>query len=285
MNALQTLVDGIADAAFASEPGGTVVAWNAGAERMLGVPAARAIGAGCATLLRGRTREGVAVCSTHCPMLDSIDRPQRGCTQPPATGPAHPDLSVCRADGGRLDVGVVAVPLVVDGDAVLLHLLRDQAREDIDPVTGCLRPWSFEPRAVRLQDHAAAHAEPLAAALVVIDDLGSVESEHGRPAATRVVAGVGTYLRYGRRDDVVCRWSGDQFALVLPGMTAARAADRLRTTLAIVREHVRAGDDRVTFSAAVVDADPSTPLRRTLHRADLMLATAQAAGPGRILSA
>lgn len=285
MNALQTLVDGIADAAFASEPGGTVLAWNAGAERMLGVPAARAIGAGCAALLRRRTREGVTVCAPQCPILASLDRSGAGCAQPVATVRAHPDLSACRADGGRIDVSVVAVPAVADGSAALLHLLRDDAVDDIDPLTGCLRPWSFEPRAVRLQDHAAAQSEPLATARVVIDDLAAIERDHGRSAANRVVAGVGTYLRYGRRDDAVCRWSGDTFALVLPGVTASQAAHRLRTTAAIVREHVRAGDDRVTFSAAVVDADPSTPLRRALHRADLMLATTRAMGAGRVVTA
>jgi diguanylate cyclase (GGDEF)-like protein len=280
MNALQTLVDGIADAAFASEPGGRVVAWNAGAERMLGVPAARAVGAGCAELLRGHTREGVTVCTPQCPMLGS------GCAQP-ASGmvPAHPDLSVRRADGGRVDVSVVAVPMVVDGASVLVHLLRDHTLDDTDPLTGCLRPWSFEPRAVTLQDHAAATGRPLVAALVVIDDLAAVEREHGRSAANRAVAGVGTYLRYGLRDDAVCRWSGDEFALVLPGMSTAEAADRLRRSLAIVREHVRAGDDRVTFSAGVVPVDPSRPLRRALHRADVMLATSRAAGPGRVLTA
>ena len=58
MNALQTLVDGIADAAFASEPGGMVVAWNAGAERMLGVPAAPTAPASCSPPRRRRAPAG-----------------------------------------------------------------------------------------------------------------------------------------------------------------------------------------------------------------------------------
>lgn len=283
-DAVSTLLEGIADAAFASEASGRVIGWNAAAERLLGIPASEALGSGCAALLQGTTPQGVPVCTSPCPLLEALPSSSCGLATT-APMPVHPDLTLRRGDGGRADVRVVAVPLTVGGAPLLLHLLREREEPAVDPLTGCLRPWSFETRAVRLQDHAARFSEALAAAFVDIDDLEAINREHGRAVGDRVVAGVGAYLRHGRRDDAVCRWGGDEFALVLPAMTAGAAARRLRATLDVVSDHVRAGDRPVSLSAGVVDLDPRTPLSRGLHRAARLAATARERGGGRVLAA
>ena len=61
-------------AAFAIESGGRIVAWNKGAEQLLGYPACEVVGDSCYSVLAGRDVFGNRYCSSHCPLLDMAAR-------------------------------------------------------------------------------------------------------------------------------------------------------------------------------------------------------------------
>jgi DNA-binding CsgD family transcriptional regulator len=67
---LQAMVESTADAAFAVDSAGLIVAWNAGAERLLGLPAATSLGQKCGQILQGMDECG-PVCSADCTVLRS----------------------------------------------------------------------------------------------------------------------------------------------------------------------------------------------------------------------
>ena len=65
-----------------------------------------------------------------------------------------------------------------------------------------------------------------AVALIEIEGLSELTVAHGKGAADRAVKAVGDALQLGARpDDLIGRWSGAEFVVVLAGSTASDAAD------------------------------------------------------------
>ncbi|MBI4328337.1 MAG: winged helix-turn-helix domain-containing protein [Chloroflexi bacterium] len=65
----EDLVEGSSEAAFVIDGGQRVLAWNAQAEDLLGVPVAQAVGKRCYELLSGYTAEGRPLCGPDCPAM------------------------------------------------------------------------------------------------------------------------------------------------------------------------------------------------------------------------
>ncbi|TMF13515.1 MAG: PAS domain-containing protein [Chloroflexi bacterium] len=120
-------VERLPDAAFLTDPDGRIAAWNASAAVLLGHPAEGLVGAQCAALLEGVGRHGKPVCVHPCPMVQGL-LPTRRPTRAARRASAHEDMAVRHADGGRINLSVMAMPVSVDGIPMLLHLLRNAAR-------------------------------------------------------------------------------------------------------------------------------------------------------------
>lgn len=96
---------------------------------------------------------------------------------------------------------------------------------------------------------------PVAAVLLDLDRFKHVNDTFGHSAGDRVLAAVGTELRSNvRATDVVVRWGGDEFLVLLPDVdagTAQRHAARLVERLAEIRFEPPLEDYRVGASAGV----------------------------------
>jgi PAS domain S-box-containing protein len=68
---LKTIIDSTADAAFAVDGAGLIVAWNTAAVALFGVSAGEAIGKACGDILRGSDECG-AVCSENCSIRQAV---------------------------------------------------------------------------------------------------------------------------------------------------------------------------------------------------------------------
>ena len=98
-------------------------------------------------------------------------------------------------------------------------------------------------------------------------------------------------LATGRASDIPCRYGGEEFALILPGVSASAAlevAERIRRRLAEERWACRDGL-RVTASFGIADLDaieatsPGEPIVASLvSSADEALYRAKAAGRDRV---
>jgi diguanylate cyclase (GGDEF)-like protein len=132
---------------------------------------------------------------------------------------------------------------------------------------------------------------PLAFVVVEVDDMRLHNNSYGHLHGDAVLLAVARTLRQGvRSGDVVGRWGGDEFGIILPraGVVEALAvADRVRGLVAQVR--LDAGDGRraaATISGGVAVSTLHGPtLRELVHQADQAMYVAKERGKNCVLAA
>ncbi|MFP5246576.1 MAG: diguanylate cyclase, partial [Thermoanaerobaculia bacterium] len=181
-----------------------------------------------------------------------------------------------------LSGGDVLVTKPVDWDLLLAQVASRLERAtamreltDRDPLTGLLTRGAFESRAT---------GRPAVLVLLDVDRFKDVNDRFGHAAGDRVLAALGTFLRRRlRQTDLVSRYGGEEFAMVLDDTTAedaARLVERLLAEFGAL-EHGEVG--RVTFSAGVAKLDAS--FEASFRRADAALYEAKRSGRARVVFA
>ena len=115
--------------------------------------------------------------------------------------------------------------------------------------------------------------------MIDLDDFKLINDRHGHGVGdqtlVRVVEGLETCMRQG---DLLARWGGDEFIVVLPKspLEAAKAlAERIRQRIA---QLPAVGDFNVTLSLGVVERRTGEPPTALMARADQALYRSKAAG-------
>ncbi|MET0334827.1 MAG: diguanylate cyclase [Rhizobacter sp.] len=130
---------------------------------------------------------------------------------------------------------------------------------------------------------------PLALALIDLDHFKRINDTYGHAQGDEVLKAFALAAAGKLRDtDVLGRWGGEEFLVMLPGTDAERAV----TVLARVQQHMEAlafspadAPWFVSFSAGVADCCPGEPLAAAIERADAALYKAKQAGRKRSLVA
>ena len=134
-------------------------------------------------------------------------------------------------------------------------------------------------------------AAPLSLALVDLDHFKGVNDRHGHLAGDRVLMQIGRVLATSLRPaDVLCRYGGEEFCVVLPDTDADGARTALATLAARLRElAVPWGGQTLsgfTFSAGVAVApDDGLTQAELVSAADRALYHAKAQGRERVVLA
>jgi diguanylate cyclase (GGDEF)-like protein/PAS domain S-box-containing protein len=104
-----------------------------------------------------------------------------------------------------------------------------------DPLTGCLNRRAFFAVADRLFEEARDKGLALSCIMSDIDHFKSYNDRYGHSVGDQVIQSVSRILGAGLRDeDLLCRYSGEEFCLILPGVDVQGAADiaeRLRDAI------------------------------------------------------
>lgn len=120
-----------------------------------------------------------------------------------------------------------------------------------DPLTSCHNRRSFFERFNALWKSAQRHNHHLACIMVDIDHFKRVNDTHGHTIGDQVLQRVAQVLnRAARESDIVCRYGGEEFAIILPYTGLAEAtetAERFRHSL----EHARFPHVAITASLGV----------------------------------
>jgi two-component system cell cycle response regulator len=182
--------------------------------------------------------------------------------------------------------------------AARVKRLQDELRqrnEDLDRIsrtdglTGLRNRRHVEEYLAKLTSLARRNVEPIAVLVIDIDHFKSVNDDHGHDAGDAVLREVAGRLQDSvRLEDMVGRWGGEEFLVVLPNTAdqgAAELAERLRQVVADTPCRLTDGDAvQVTISVGCA-ASLIDDAGRLVRSADAAMYEAKQTGRNRVVVA
>jgi len=158
-----------------------------------------------------------------------------------------------------------------------------------DPLTGLYNRRGFLEQALPVFSTSTRNERPLAVVMLDIDHFKQINDVHGHDAGDRTLVAVADQLRNTcRLGDIVARWGGEEFVMLLPetpGDSAHELAERLRElfagTVVVLGD---GGSATFTASFGVAVRSDATTLEDVLRASDAALYAAKHAGRDRVVS-
>lgn len=287
------LVDSMSDGVYFVDRNRTITYWSRGAERLTGYQAADVVGRQCRDrLLNHVDEDGRELCGSACPLRATIgDGKQRQ---------AH--VFMHHADGHRQPVWVRSAPLREDDGTIsgAVEIFSDDsaavaARTKLaelerlaltDTLTGLGNRRYLEAQLATRFHEWNRHGWPFGVLIADIDLFKQVNDAHGHDVGDETLAMVARTLAFGvRGEDLVSRYGGEEFVVLLPHTDLRRlaaAGERLRSLVASSRLVVARRQIDVTISLGGAMAAPGDDPDTLLRRADEQLYAAKGAGRNRV---
>lgn len=169
-------------------------------------------------------------------------------------------ITAIRDTAGILDaiIGVVIDITERKEAEALIQQVNEQLKYQAicDPLTGLFNRRYLDETLRRELQRAARQCHPLAVVLLDIDHFKHVNDTYGHDAGDVVLQAVAEVLQSRTRsNDIVCRYGGEEFVLILPGASLEdtwRRAEELRTRIKyLVVKHYDQSLETVTISAGI----------------------------------
>jgi len=158
-----------------------------------------------------------------------------------------------------------------------------------DNLTGLANRHALGLLLAQAQLEAHRHKTRMAAILFDVDHFKDINDQHGHGAGDLVLQGVAASIREGlRASDIVCRWGGEEFLVILKNSDLANASAVAETVRGRVQQQRFTLDDgttlHTTISAGVTLSRPDDIADALLLRADALLYQAKNSGRNRVCS-
>ncbi len=154
-----------------------------------------------------------------------------------------------------------------------------EAQAVTDSLTGLANHRAFHEALADRLTHAEAHLEPLAVAVIDVDALGDVNAAFGHATGDEVIAEVSRRVAaLAEPGEIVARISGQALGWILPGHTAATAAQRALTVRRAIAGVPIPPAGGVSVSVGIADLEDATVPGRLVAAADAALRAAKASG-------
>jgi len=160
---------------------------------------------------------------------------------------------------------------------------QTEAQATLDPLTGLINRRSLESQIASLTEA----GQGFAVAYGDLDHFKRLNDTHGHETGDQALRRFAQLLKGCCRDrDLVCRWGGEEFVVVLPGTDAQGAVvvlDRVREALRPA--NANGATPSFTASFGVAALAPGSDFTATLRRADAALLRAKDQGRDRVVIA
>jgi diguanylate cyclase (GGDEF)-like protein/PAS domain S-box-containing protein len=289
------LFDNLYDGVYFVDVHRRILFWNHGAERLTGFMADDVLGSYCYEDILGHVDEnGCSLCHAGCPLVYTID----------SGAPASKRVFLRHKDGRRIAVDVHVMPLRNDKDEVIggVEIFRDASsmialetaynglRELVekDPLTGVANRRHLD-RIVDAQlDVLNRTGIPFCLILIDVDRFKDINDNFGHGVGDQALIAFAESLQQAsRRTDLVGRWGGDEFLVILPEVQlkdATTLAERQRAAIvAGVPEELK--QRGLTGSFGVAEAVLGDSSMTLLDRVDSALYQSKSQGRNRVEAA
>jgi diguanylate cyclase (GGDEF)-like protein/PAS domain S-box-containing protein len=159
-----------------------------------------------------------------------------------------------------------------------------------DSLSGCLNRRAFFIKSTQYLTVSMREDKSLACIMMDIDEFKSVNDTYGHIVGDQVIRYIAHILKGTvKGDDIVCRYGGEEFCILLPNCNiedAAALAEKIRTKIAeeSVQDIAQAPDLRVSASFGVSDAIlGASSIEELLAQADRALYKAKGDGRNRVV--
>jgi diguanylate cyclase len=156
-----------------------------------------------------------------------------------------------------------------------------------DPLTKTLNRRGLDEMFIIEQARGKRDDRPLCVAILDIDDFKKLNDSRGHDTGDRALQYLTDCMRSALRPtDIISRFGGEEFVLLLPATDAREGAEVLtRLQRHLTKEMFLHNDDRVliTFSAGITEYQSGEEQDAAIGRADRALYRAKAAGKNRVL--
>lgn len=155
----------------------------------------------------------------------------------------------------------------------------------VDPLTGALNRRGFEKAYEREMARARRSGGRLALVMIDLDDFKRLNDQYGHLVGDKALMLLVNVLHESMRpSDVLCRFGGEEFVLMLPDTAVDDACKAVRRFLTEFSSRaIPDVDQSMTFSAGVVGHDYFESLDEAIERADAATYAAKRAGKNRVV--
>ncbi len=269
--------------------------WNKGAERITGYTSQQMVGHSCSdNLLNHVNLKGEQLCITHCPleacMKDGI--------------PREVDVFLHHADGHRVPVLVRAAPLK-DGEGNIIGAVETFTRDTgvmgvhqelyelrhtviKDKLTGIWNRRYLE-ACIRASVAEMVRLKGLLTGLLFIDidQFKQINDANGHGNGDRVIQMVAATLQNNlRKNDILGRWGGDEFLVILNDLVTRDALKFIAKKLCMLVENSRldlpSTNLATTISVGATLILPGDTIESVVDRADKLMYKSKKAGSNRV---
>lgn len=184
---------------------------------------------------------------------------------------------------------ITAIVLLATSLTINRYQARLEAMATTDKLTGLANRQAFDLLMAQALSEAQRHGSPLVAMLIDIDRFKTVNDRFGHLAGDAVLQAVARIVKSQlRASDMVCRWGGEEFLVVLKGTPLEQAltvAEHIRQAVASEAFHHGKHDFKVTVSAGVAAYVKEETIDSLIDRADRSLYEAKTSGRDRVRAA
>jgi diguanylate cyclase (GGDEF)-like protein/PAS domain S-box-containing protein len=263
--------------------------WNSGAASLTGFTSEELLHSFCAdNILLHVDERGVELCKADCPLQKTLeDAKSRQATlylrhKLGYRVPVLVRTSAIRDASGEVVGAVEAFRELGEPEHWKARISELEQVAFVDPVTGIGNRHFIETQLNRLLHEFQSVAEPFTICMLDVDHFKSANDEFGHQFGDRVLRTLAqTLLNSLRSTDLLGRWGGDEFVLLLPKAGLERAkqvVERSRVLIAETGTPTSTGFLKVTVSIGGVVATAEDDRTTLIHRVDQQLYSAKAQG-------